>query len=322
MDSEAIVKAFEKINPFLAEQRAIEEEVLKFAGKFLPSGMLVRPKVAGDELSYLRTNVFSILFLAVYECVGIDERRRRFYGSLNQCIRGVVTATDNILDNEDKDLLPLPLPKGANRFRSVMSALIYDRIIDALCDDFGAEKKPAFQRELTSALYQIGEVEAEEEVGLKKVASPSEIVRRVHNRRGGNLLKLAFIAPQVYETAGRDRLDKAAEGIHSIGMALQMVDDIVDLAEDARSMKNNYLLSRMLSEKFGHGIALGGWKALAEVRPKIVAEAVDSAVDEALGGFRQLEAIGFGLTPEGAMRFIATLFDLRGGAELLALARK
>lgn len=314
--------AFESIGPYVAEQREAEEEVLRRAAGFLAPGLMASPKKDVGDVEYVKTNVFSILFLAIYGALGIPPARRKFYGAVNSCVRGIVTATDNILDNEDKALLPLPLPSGAKRFKSVMSALLYDRVLDGLADDHGPEKKAAFQRELASALYTIGEVEAEEEVGLKKVAPAGEIVRRVHARRGGNLLKLAFIAPSVYEKENRDALEKAAEGVHSIGMALQMVDDVVDLAEDARGLKNNYLLSRLLSEKFGHGIALGGWKALAGVRPGLVGEAVDIAVADALAGFRTLHSLGFGLDEAAAKKFIATLFELRGGGELLALGGK
>lgn len=321
MLSGELSSAFEKIGPYIVEQRAIQEEVRRRASDFLSPGLLASPGEKVAEVDYLKANVFSILFIAIYGCLGFKDERRLFYGSANQCIRGIVTATDNILDNENKELLPLPLPPKANRFRSVMSALLYDRVLDSLCDDFGPAQKKDFQRELAMALYTIGEVEAEEEVGLKKIAPAEEIVRRVHSRRGGNLLKLAFVAPFVYEQNNRERIGTAADGVHSIGMALQMIDDVVDLAEDARGVKNNYLLSRLLSEKFGHGIALGGWKALAEVRPQLVAEAVDIAIKDALEGFRLLNTVGFGLDESGAMRFITTLFELRGGGELLGLLK-
>ena len=52
-----------------------------------------------------RRHFFSSLFLVVYRSVGVAPERRLFYGGLNHAIRGIVTGTDNLLDDEYKEML-------------------------------------------------------------------------------------------------------------------------------------------------------------------------------------------------------------------------
>lgn len=59
--------------------------------------------------------IFSILFLSVYKALGIPQERRMMYGVINHCLRGLVTGTGNLLDNEYKvSSLPMirPLSTG------------------------------------------------------------------------------------------------------------------------------------------------------------------------------------------------------------------
>jgi len=301
---------------FVREQREAEASAVRLAARFLPLGALNEPGPALDDLAYVGKNIFSILFLAIFASLGIPPERRAAYALLNHAIRGIVTATDNILDDETKSLLPLVLPKGAPRFTAVMNILLYDRMVEAAVSGFIPAKREAFTTLLTSMLFKIGEVEAEEEGGLGMLAPPAEVLARVHGERGGNLLKLAFAAPLVFEEVGTERIIIAAEGVHKIGMALQMIDDVVDLAEDCASLKNNYLLARLLAFPDARSIASGGWPNVLAAHPELLAEAVGRAHSSALDGFALLGDTGFPLDREGAGRLIRALFDLRGGGEL------
>lgn len=55
----------------------------------------------------LQRNFFSALFMYSYYKTGIAEDRRILYAAVNQCLRGMVTGCDNILDNEYKKHLKL-----------------------------------------------------------------------------------------------------------------------------------------------------------------------------------------------------------------------
>src|SRR6056297_3579114 len=47
----------------------------------------------------LRHNYFSVLFLTVYDILGVRPERMRLYAAINHCMRTWVTACDNLLDN-------------------------------------------------------------------------------------------------------------------------------------------------------------------------------------------------------------------------------
>ena len=66
----------------------------------------------------------SITFLALYRSVGIPPERRLFYGVVNHAIRGVVTASDNLLDDEYKLLLPLTLTGNGSRSGNIANLLL------------------------------------------------------------------------------------------------------------------------------------------------------------------------------------------------------
>ena len=76
----------------------------KTAGKILDdSGIVLHPPPA-DYLAMAK-NIFSTLFLYAYYAAGIAPERRVVYVAVNQCLRGMVTGCDNILDDEYKKTL-------------------------------------------------------------------------------------------------------------------------------------------------------------------------------------------------------------------------
>jgi len=322
----------ERLEPFVREHWGVELEAARLARELMPPASVGEAGAYPGDLDHLRKNVFSVLFLAVYDSLDIPAERRAYYGLVNHAVRGLVTATDNILDDEYKAGLPLKIPREAPRFSSVMNLLLFDRIIEnvtleyAGCGSEGLELRCRLQRELLEALYRIGEVEAEEEAGLSRVLEPDEVLSRVHSQKGGNLLKLAFVAPGVFEEGDPAKLEMAARGVYLIGMGLQIIDDVVDLGEDIREGKNNYLLSSLTHDSRGLGkrelIELSdgdeGWRVALAKRPAVVAGVVATAIEEALSGFEHLHKAGFWFDRDTADEFISRLFELRGGEGLLS----
>ena len=87
---------------------------------------LVIPK--RDEIR-LEDHFFSLLFLYGYLKAGIDPQKRILYVAANQCLRGMVTGCDNLLDREYKVTLETGLPKEATIFRSVLDIMVSDRVL-------------------------------------------------------------------------------------------------------------------------------------------------------------------------------------------------
>jgi hypothetical protein len=232
-----------KLYPSISEHRRVEETHLRLLGGLLESRFIAPHPQRSGPLRYTRKNFFSILFLAVYRAMGIHEERRLLYGVINHAIRGIVTAADNLLDDEYKEMLPLRFAAGASRFKSIMHLLLFDRILYQVVDDavekriISPEDRPRILQTILDALVPIGEEEATEEGGVDRLLTPADIIEQIHRHKGGNLLRLAFVAPLLVESGRRERVELADRGVYRIGLALQVIDDLTDFHEDLRDRR-------------------------------------------------------------------------------------
>ena len=314
------------------EHRAVEEKVFELLEEFLDS-RYIREKERPVRLArYSQKNFFSILFLSVYKALGIPRERRMAYGVINHCLRGIVTGTDNLLDNEYKELLPLKLPEEAIRFKSVMHILLFDRflgrVVNRLAADGVIDRSLAdrVQTGLFKAMVPIGAEEAQEEGGVREIISPAAILDSVHMYKGGKLLCLSFVAPLLMEQENRERISIAEQGIFSIGMALQVIDDLTDFYEDLRDFRHNYLVSVIHHEGPPQERAQlakelvtrsGSGPAIEKAFPCSVGLVMERAIGEALHGFELLAEVGYWLERPSSARLIRQLFRLRGVERLL-----
>jgi hypothetical protein len=326
--------ALRRLLPAASEHRQVERETDRLLRQTLEEKYIGSPPKKLRLLSYFKRHFFSILFLAVYRSIGIPAERRVFYGIINHAIRGIVTGTDNLLDDECKEMLPLRLSEQGCRFRSVMHILLFDRFLFQIAKEavergmFPPALQDDLQRQIFRAMVPIGEEEATEEGGVSEILPPEEILVSVHMYKGGNLLRLAMVAPRLLEKDSAALLEQADRGIYRIGMALQVIDDLTDFYEDIRGRRHNYLVSSVRYEGLPEERRLLE-DALAEKgqAPTEVAEAYrDStarvmrrAIGEALAGFGLLESSGFPLTRRQALELIRYLFRLRGVGHLLDL---
>jgi hypothetical protein len=328
------LKALRTFYPSVREHRTVEKEIRRLLSDVLEARYISAEAPRTKRLSYIQRNFFSILFLTLYRSLSIPPERRIFYGTINHSVRGIVTGTDNILDDEYKEMLPIRFPEGARRFKSVMHILLFDRFLFLVLEDARAkgllsgEEMQAVNRELFNAMVPIGEEEATEEGGVTTILPPDEILHSVHMHKGGNLLRLAIVAPLIVETDLRERLSFVDRGVYSIGMALQVIDDLTDFLTDIRDRRHNYLVSSIRHEgspeERKHLEALLS-AALTESGPlevtyaASVSRVMERAIGEALAGFDLFHQSGFGITRDEAMDIIRYLFHLRGVKHLLSL---
>jgi hypothetical protein len=323
-----------RLYPSIKEHQQVEVETRNLLAASLDERYIApSPKTPG-MLTYAQRHIFSILFLSIYRSLGIAPERRVFYGVLNHSIRGIVTATDNILDDEYKELLPLRFSEDAPRFKSVMHILLFDRFLARTLDNAAErglilkELKEEISKRVFDAMVPIGAEEASEEGGVREILHPYEILSSVHMYKGGNLLRLAFVAPRIVEKHLTTRLSQADEGVYRIGMALQVIDDLTDFYCDIGDHRHNYLVSSVrhegtADEKERLGFLL---ERLGPAQPPIekafapsVGRVMNRAIGEALVGFDLLHEAGFWMDRKLAIGLIHQLFRLRGVPNLLAL---
>lgn len=234
----------------LGEQQAVVKRFWLEGQRLLEgSGIQLRP-LPKRWLS-LRHNYFSVLFIAIFDLLDLPADRRRFYARLNHCYRTWVTACDNLLDNELKELFLTDLPPQAQIFKSVHSLLLADRIFFAFLQEAVAEgtfSNREADRLLAISLTAIsasGREEAMEEANNAGVddLSPARILSEIHRPKTGQLFTAPLQAPLALgDIEAQDpRAAALLEGLEGFGIGCQILDDLSDLGADLSAGKYNYL---------------------------------------------------------------------------------
>jgi hypothetical protein len=248
----------------LKEQRSVLAEFWEKGRRVLAaSGIELKPMPR--KWTTFRRNYFSVLFIAVFYLLEVPPPRLRLYARLNHCMRTWVTACDNLLDGELKEMLLTDLPEEARIFKSVHTLLLADRIffsflLDAVREGTitGEEMELLLRVSLTS-LTPSGIEEAGEEAGVDYSAlPPGDVLHKVHLAKTGLLFTSPLKAPLAL---GDIKSLKGAEylsgGLCHFGLGCQILDDINDLGMDLLQRRHNYLASLVM-----HGRDAGERQAL------------------------------------------------------------
>lgn len=206
--------------------------------------------VPPSQASYsLASNFFSTLFLYSYFRAEIPRERRVLYVAINQCLRGLVTGCDNLLDDEYKTTLETNLPPQAHRFRSVLDIMVADRVLFALLTNYCQEHRLPLQSALRAsnaclgALARSGAEEAAEEGGIEHRLPPERILTDVHHFKTGILFQAPWVVPTLFEPSPLPSAQVAQQSLYRIGIGCQILDDIADLFIDMSRRGHNYVAS-------------------------------------------------------------------------------
>ena len=286
------------------------------------------PHLSLPPLQYLQRNFFSILFLSIYAAVGIEKERRQSYSLITHAVRGLVTCSDNILDGEDKGAVRLRLGGGAV-LPDILLIMMQDGLlretVARLTPDPGLQRRTC--RAFTDALVAIAREECAEEAAVEEVLLPDEILGRIHHYRGEQLLQLAFIAPQMNEPRLSAGIEKAKQAVGRLGLALQVLDDVTDLAEDIARRNHNFLRSWVvhngsdgpLTDQALAGMGPDVLGAPERTFPRATEQVLSVAVGMALEGFGMLHEAGHAVDRAAGARLLEMMFELRGLGKLWRL---
>jgi hypothetical protein len=287
-----------------------------------------------EGLHFLQEYFFLILFRSIFAALGVPSDRLQAYTELNFCIKGTITAADNIFDDQAKSLLPLAPHAGA-RFMSILQLMSFGRLERAVLDRaemagvLSTADSVAIQRALLDRMASIGVLEGSEEGGVDEIPTPSEMVEAVHRVRGGALFALAFAAPSVLETADlAGVMSEAESAIARLGTAFQIVDDLTDFEFDVGRRSHNLLVSQIHHEGSdeereafaplwaGGDIPRGAVESLFSDSARAVLE---RAYTEARASFTTLSALGHWFDPALADEVVHAIVGLDGVARMEAL---
>ena len=202
-----------------------------------------------DGFYSLEKIFFSTLFLYSYHRAYIPRPRRILYVAVNQCLRGMVTGCDNILDDEYKKTLDTDLPEQGWRFRSVLDIMVSDRVLFEILLKFWQKRELSYDQVLSAsseslrALTKSGAQEASEENGIGKILVPSAVLRWVHHYKTGILFQCPWALPLIIEPIEKKSVSFLLDALYQIGMGCQIMDDMVDLYADLKEKRHNYVVS-------------------------------------------------------------------------------
>ncbi len=285
------------------------------------SGIALAP--VSDDYFALERNFFSSLFLYSYARAAIPPHRRVIYVAVNQCLRGMVTGCDNVLDDEYKKTLETDLPVEATRFRSIFDIMVSDRVLFDILADLCSARRISFatlrqaSRASLGALAGSGAEEAAEEAGVAAVLAPDAVLQEVHHFKTGMLFECTWAIPAIIEGNGVDASCAAMKNaLYRIGMGCQVFDDIVDLFLDMRMKRHNYVASlvhqelpaaewEMLAARAGADAANDAVARFYREHPRVISSAHGKARDYLETGLADLFSDGHRFLVEPAIRFIA-----------------
>jgi len=243
-----LIEQTPRVRSLMAELRSGLAQYWDAAGVILDScGITLN---APEEAYFsLQKNFFSILFLYSYFIAGIPPQRRILYAATLQCLRGMVTGCDNLLDDEYKVTLDTDIPATGYRFRSVVDIMVSDRALFHILMAAAEKQEIIIDQVLPAAaasmktMTRSGVEEASEEAGISEILEPESVIKSIHHLKTGILFQCPWDIPLSIESVAKKKLVPLLEGLYRIGIGCQIMDDMVDIAEDVQSGRHNYLAS-------------------------------------------------------------------------------
>ena len=242
-----------------------------------------------------RKNIFSTLFYSTYLALDIPLPRRLLYGKLNHLFRIWVTSADNLLDNEDKCVLPLDMPGTSRVMREVVALMAADRILSHLLNDAVAEgtltagQATRLTDESLRSLLPSAAQEASEEGGVTSRPDPQYVLDTVHVLKTGLLFNIPFTGVDlVEEDLDRDRLARIKRALLMFGGGCQIHDDVRDIARDFVEHRHNYVLSVLTHE---HPGVLSQWSRRdIKAGDRLYLEVLSTSLAAARLGYQRLKS--------------------------------
>jgi hypothetical protein len=258
----------------------------------------------------------------MYHLMDCAPQHRLFYGKLIHLFRIWVTSADNLLDDEDKIVIPIQMPGSSRVMRQVVSIMTADRIFQRLlAEGISSGALTANQaQELSEHSLQIllpsAAQEASEERGITERPDPDHVLNVIHRYKTGILFNVAFLAPEIVEPhLNRARAAALKDALLKFGIGCQVLDDIRDMARDHIERRHNYLLSNLWKNRPEFFQALEN-RELA-VTDRLYLEVLPFAIPAARLGFgmmrdglTSLGDMGLGIRPKLAERLAGSMFTV------------
>lgn len=254
-----------------------------------------------------KSNFFTILMISFLCESGIKRKRCVAYSKIILLLRQIVTSCDNILDKERKGLFFIEGLKNLIVENSLLTLISQELMTKEIIDIEKENNHKLLQFKLLDKIYSIAEGESLRRVELyKKYPDSKYILDRVHRCIGGELLEISLVIPKIVENS--PKLDKFSQGLFTIGMSLQALDDFFDMEEDFEAGNINLATAKYI-ETFNLQPEDIDFKNLDA---QFVEKYMNEVIEESYSGFKILEEAGYPIDKKLSKFILKKLFILRG----------
>ena len=304
---------FSRINKLKSLHIDVEKSYIKYVSKYIDSKDFIYKNQNIPEKEYIQKNFFSILMLLILDTNKITNLKS--HGLIIHSIRNIVTATDNVIDNENKgnlDIIKLKNPI----LKNVMSLLIAEDIMNTELQLLKERESKTFKVEdiklhLLKSIYEIAKGEEVRAVVNDNYMTYDEVINRIHTKIGGELLAISMLVP--FLISNNSNLLNFKEALFKIGMSLQLLDDIIDLDEDIHSNTQNAFMSYLLDNSIAiNEITDYNNGSNNEIIKDYYYKLIYSAINTGLSGFQEFEKNGLEIGYKDGEKLMEFMFINRG----------
>jgi hypothetical protein len=330
-----LAEAFTECRACLEDFYSHADEILRVSPD-IPAGFRVSLAPVPGELFLLRRNLFSTLFQSMYALLGVPGDKRMLYGTLNCLFRTWVTSADNLLDGEDKMVMPMKILGESRVMRQVIAIMTADRVMKRVLDE-AVERGQLTPREsalLSDRTLQVllpsAAEEASEEGGIADRPDPEYVLFTIHRLKTGILFHIPFLGPETIEPGiDASRLRLCKNGLAGFGLGCQLLDDIRDMAKDHLERRHNYILSVIRREGYRDyeehlrqlQDSLAPADDIAAGFPRVVEPAARRAFGLLRDGLLDLDRAGLGIGRDAAEEMSLSMFKVLECGELAPCVR-
>jgi len=257
-----------------------------------------------------KKNFFSIFMLSLIEFLEAEREDVIKYGKCLYYLRGIITCTDNIIDNESKGVIFLNGIKEKTTQNTMLTLLLQKNLEKTIFElDI---KNTGISKFILESIYLIGKSEGMRDRAMYKDYPDCKFIsREIHSGIGGELLKVGILVPLFREK--NDKFKDVSNALYNLGLSLQGLDDLCDIEEDFCAEKINlatsfFMNKLQIDEETAVNLDILETPATEEYLKKIIGYSMES--------FRMLEELGYPINKKISIRLLSHLFKIRGLEDL------
>ncbi|MDP0488321.1 MAG: hypothetical protein Q7K36_02295, partial [Fusobacterium sp. JB020] len=250
----------------------------------------------------IRKNFFTLFMLSLIEFLDIPKENKIKYGKCIFYLRGIITCTDNIIDDEKKGTIFL---KGISEHvteNTLLTLFLYKNLEDIL--NSLDEEKRGISYKILEEIHIIAKSEGLRDCSLYEIyPSYKYIFNEIHSGIGGELLKIGLIAPKYLEND--KNINRCLDSLYKLGLSLQGLDDLCDMKEDYDERKINLGIAFFMEK---YSILEKEASEIDILNDKSTKEYLYEILEYALESFKYLENIGYPVDRKLGIKILKSLF--------------